>query len=139
MGKDKRGFGERSTNEAPIAPKLHKRLDRCRAVWSEYIKGERRGWMCVLPKASDRLGSDRSRPHFKLERIGSCCECSCWFSVSIYTKSFVKFFVEHHRAASVDLMVETSYFVRSRSSSVPSTCQGCAPESYKLVATFLSP
>ena len=65
MGKDKRGFGERSTNEAPIAPKLHKRLDRCRAVWSEYIKGERRGWMCVLPKASDRLGSDRS-PHFKL-------------------------------------------------------------------------
>ena len=66
MGKDKRGFGERSTNEAPIAPKLHKRLDRCRAVWSEYIKGERRGWMCVLPKASDRLGSDRSCPHFKL-------------------------------------------------------------------------
>ena len=39
MGKDKRGFGERSTKEAPIAPKLHKRLDRCRAVWSEYING----------------------------------------------------------------------------------------------------
>ena len=66
MGKDKRGFGERSTKEAPIAPKLHKRLDRCRAAYEASIfKGERKGGMCELPKASDRLGSDRS-PHFKL-------------------------------------------------------------------------
>ena len=29
MSKYKRGFGEHSTNEAPFAPKLHKRLHRC--------------------------------------------------------------------------------------------------------------
>ena len=54
MGKDKRGFGERKhTNEAPIAPKLYKRLHRRRAVRSEY-RGEGKGG-CVyspLPKAS---------------------------------------------------------------------------------------
>ena len=36
MSKDKRGFGERSTYEAPIAPKLRKRPRRRRAehIWS---------------------------------------------------------------------------------------------------------
>ena len=37
MSKDKRGFGERSTYEAPIAPKLHKRLDRCRVAYEVSI------------------------------------------------------------------------------------------------------
>ena len=39
--------------EAPIAPKLHKRLDRRRTVRSEYIEGkERGGGVFTLPKAS---------------------------------------------------------------------------------------
>ena len=37
MSKDKRGFGERSTNQARIAPKLHKRLCRCRAAYEVSI------------------------------------------------------------------------------------------------------
>ena len=52
MGKDKRGLGERSTNEAPIAPKLHKRLHRRRAVRSEYIEGKER--VCVIFGSCDR-------------------------------------------------------------------------------------
>ena len=47
--------------------------------------------MCIhvrLPKASDRLGSDRSP--FKLAHRKLLRECCCWFSISIYTKSFVK-------------------------------------------------
>ena len=58
MGKDKRGFVERSTNEAPIASKLHKRPHRRRVVRSGYIKGKERQDVCVftLPKT---FGSDR--------------------------------------------------------------------------------
>ena len=57
MGKDKRGLGERSTNEAPIAPKLHKRLHRRRAVRSEYIKGMERRDVCIhdVAEGFDRL------------------------------------------------------------------------------------
>ena len=73
MSKDKRGFGERSTNEAPIAPKLRKRLDRCRAVRSEYIKGKKeRLDMCIhvrLPKASIDLVLIGLHPSQK-----RCCE-----------------------------------------------------------------
>ena len=65
MGKDKRGFGERSTDEARIAPKLHKRLHAPlpRRVRSEYIKGNEGGMCagCVYPRPS--LGNFQSIPY----------------------------------------------------------------------------
>ena len=45
--------------------------------------------MCIhvrLPKASDRLGSDRSP--FKLAHRKLLRECCCWFSISVYTSVF---------------------------------------------------
>ena len=47
MGKDQRGFGERSSNDAPVAPKLHKRPHRRRAVRNEYIKEKEKAGGCV--------------------------------------------------------------------------------------------
>ena len=61
--------------------------------------------MCVLPKASDRLGSDRS-PHFKLyfsakEVVATVVVGFLGQYLHYFTalSLFVKFFGEHHRVA----------------------------------------
>ena len=62
MSKDKRGFGERSTYEAPIAPQAAQAARPLpRRVRSEYIKGKAECvyYIHVAGTGFDRLGSDR--------------------------------------------------------------------------------
>merc|ERR1712194_429413 len=53
------------------------------------FKGERKGGMCELPKASDRLGSDRS-PHFKLAHRKLLRVLLLGLDQCVYTEPFVK-------------------------------------------------
>ena len=85
MGKDKReGLGSESTNKAPIAPELHKRLLTAAAPYkvstTRIYRGEGKAGRVVfhaLPKASIDLVLLSVSPQFSW-RIGSCCECCCW-------------------------------------------------------------
>ena len=87
MGKDKRGFGERSTNEAPIAPKLHKRLLTAAAPYKVSIyRGEGKAG-CVVFHALPKASIDLVLIGFSTLLL-LVLDCSCWFSISIYTKSF---------------------------------------------------
>ena len=77
MGKDKEGLGSEVLRKHQSPPSCTSGSTAAAPRMKRVYIGERKGGMCELPRASYRLGSDRS-PHFKLtssakEVVASVC------------------------------------------------------------------